>query len=95
MKWEGDKGNISLKLAYIEKQKELNRQVRKCKRRHARMKHLELYEKQLSSPKAFWKFIKSLGNAARRAIKAMALYYLGGVVLYPCAALDLGPIRFE
>ena len=66
--WEKDKGNPSLKKAYLSKQKEFSKMVRKAKRKHARTNQIKLLETQRRNPNAFWQYIKNLGTAPRATL---------------------------
>ena len=59
------------------------------------MKHLELYEKQFSSPKAFWKFIKSLGNPPSLDVPSSVESNSGEIVSEPSAVKEVWKKYFE
>jgi len=61
-------------VAYLEKQREFSKKAHSNKRKHARRRQLELLDKQRNNPKAFWNFIKNLGNTSSTN------YYLPGSV---------------
>ena len=58
-----DKSNGVLKGAYLSKQRELSKLVRKAKRNYARTNQLKLLEDQRKKPSAFWQYIKRLDSA--------------------------------
>lgn len=65
-KWEANKSNKDLKLAYLEKQKCFSKMVRGCKRKLRKARNDKLIENLGSNPRKFWTFIKNIGGSDSR-----------------------------